>query len=70
MAVHVLRYTGLALTAHYAYAIHLMIAVPMLVVEVPFGHWSHMIYRPMALYFLAVQARALDEQKAKEALAA
>lgn len=70
MAVHIFRYTGLTLTAHYAYAIHLMIAVPMLVVEVPFGHWAHMIYRPMALYFLAVQARALDEQKAKEALAA
>lgn len=70
MAVHVLRYMGLGLTAHYAYAIHLMIAVPMLVVEVPFGHWSHMIYRPMALYFSAVQARALKEQLAKEGLAA
>jgi len=70
LAAHVLRYTGLSLAAHYAYAIHLMIAVPMLVVEVPFGHWSHMIYRPMALFFSAVQARALKEQQAKEGLAA
>jgi len=70
VAVHVFRYMGLALTSHYLYAIHLMIAVPMLVVEVPFGHWSHMMYRPMALYFSAVQARALQEQQTKEGLAA
>ena len=70
MAVHVFRYMGLALVSHYLYAIHLMIAVPMLIVEVPFGHWSHMIYRPMALYFSAVQARALEEQQAQEGLAA
>jgi ferredoxin len=70
ITVHILRYAGLVLAADYAYAIHLMIAVPMLIVEVPFGQWSHMIYRPMALYFSAVQARALAEQEAKEALAA
>ena len=33
MAVHVLRYVGLGLGAHYAYAVHLMIAVPMLLVK-------------------------------------
>jgi ferredoxin len=70
MAVHILRYTGLTLAADYAYAIHLMIAVPMLIVEVPFGHWSHMIYRPMALYFSAVQARALEGQRTSEVVAA
>ncbi len=70
IAVHVMRYTGLNLAAHYTYAVHLMIAVPMLVVEVPFGHWSHMIYRPMAIYFAAVQARALAEAvPEREALA-
>lgn len=56
--VHVLRYAGMALGAHYAYAAHLAIAIPMLVVEIPFGKWSHMIYRPLALYLQAVQARA------------
>jgi len=70
MAVHILRYSGLSLAAHYTYAVHLMIAVPTLIVEVPFGRWSHMIYRPMALYFAAVQARALAEQKIEEAPAA
>jgi ferredoxin len=66
MAVHVLRYVGLGLGAHYAYAVHLMIAVPMLLVEVPFGGSSHMLYRPLALYFAAVKARALEDQAALE----
>jgi ferredoxin len=56
--VHVLRYAGAGLGAHYAYAAHLAISVPMLVVEIPFGKWSHMIYRPLALYLEAVRARA------------
>lgn len=56
--VHVLRYAGLELGAHYAYAAHLAISTPMLVVEIPFGKWSHMIYRPLALYLEAVRERA------------
>jgi quinone-modifying oxidoreductase subunit QmoC len=66
IGVHVLRYLGLAMTAHYCYAAHLMIAVPMLLVEVPFGKSSHMIYRPLALYFAAVKERALKSQMAEE----
>jgi len=66
MAVHVLRYMGLGLGAHYAYAVHLMIAVPMLLVEVPFGSSSHMLYRPLALYFAAVKERALADQAVME----
>ncbi len=62
MAVHVLRYVGLGLGAHYAYALHLMIAVPMLLVEIPFGGSSHMMYRPLALYFAAVKERALEAE--------
>ena len=70
LAVHACRYAGAELASHYLYALHLTIAVPMLVVEVPFGHWSHMIYRPLALYLAAVQARAAAEQGAREALVA
>jgi ferredoxin len=66
MTVHVLRYVGLGLGAHYAYAVHLMIAVPMLLVEVPFGSSSHMLYRPLALYFAAVKERALESQAVME----
>lgn len=66
IGVHVLRYTGMAMSAHYCYAVHLMIAVPMLLVELPFGKSSHMIYRPLALYFAAVQERALKSRTAEE----
>jgi hypothetical protein len=30
----------------------------MLVVEVPFGKWAHLMYRPLALYLVAVRRRA------------
>jgi hypothetical protein len=32
----------------------------MVVVEIPFGEWAHMIDRPLALYFQAVRERARD----------
>jgi ferredoxin len=62
IGVHLLRATGLELATHYAYAIHLIIAVPMLVVEMPFGKWTHMIYRPLALYFLSLREKNLQSQ--------
>jgi hypothetical protein len=34
----------------------------MLVLEVPFGKWSHLAYRPMAMYFQAVKEKALELQ--------
>ena len=58
IAVHIFRYLGLELLTHYTYAIHLVIAVPMLVVEIPFGKLSHMIYRPLAIYFQTVKEKA------------
>jgi heterodisulfide reductase subunit C/quinone-modifying oxidoreductase subunit QmoC len=44
------------------YVVHLMIAVPMLTVEVPFGKWAHLLYRPLAVYLAAVQAKAIEPQ--------
>lgn len=58
IAVHVLRYSGLAFAAHYAYLVHLVVSVPILVVELPFGKLSHMAYRPMAVFLQAVKERA------------
>jgi ferredoxin len=63
LAVHIFRYLGFSLTCHYAYAVHLAIAVPLVVIELPFGKWSHVIYHPLALYFQAVKERALAEAK-------
>lgn len=66
LAAHILRYAGFALTCHYLYAAHVVIATPMLLVEMSFGKWSHMIYRPLALYFLAVKKRAAEQVPAGE----
>ncbi|MHB1694324.1 MAG: 4Fe-4S dicluster domain-containing protein, partial [bacterium] len=42
----------------YLYLIHLMILIPMLVIEVPFSKWSHLAYRPMAIYFANLKEKA------------
>ncbi len=60
--VHIFRYMGLPLATYYMYAAHLVIAVSMLVVEVPFGKWAHLLYRPLAVYFQAVREKALRKQ--------
>jgi len=66
LAAHIFRYAGFALTCHYIYALHIIIATPMLLVEMSFGKWSHMVYRPLALYFLAVRERAAGQAPAAE----
>ncbi|MBN2294065.1 MAG: 4Fe-4S dicluster domain-containing protein [Pirellulales bacterium] len=53
--VHGLRLAGLPLPTYYMYVLHLAIAVPMLVIEVPFGKWSHLAYRPLAIYLTNVK---------------
>jgi heterodisulfide reductase subunit C len=58
--MHALRLGGYPLATYYSYVIHLAIAVPMLIVEVPFGKWSHLMYRPLALYLRAVKQRAAE----------
>jgi quinone-modifying oxidoreductase, subunit QmoC len=52
------------LTTYYIYVIHLMIAVPMLVIEVPFAKWTHQLYRPLILYLIKVKERALQTETA------
>ena len=54
--MHIFRLVDLAMPTYVMYTIHLMVAVPMLVIEVPFGKWAHLFYRPLAMYLLAVQA--------------
>lgn len=66
IVVHICRASGLELATHYAYAIHLIIAVPLLVVEMPFGKWTHMIYRPLALYFQSLKEKNLQYQSSSE----
>jgi len=66
ISVHILRYAGFEMACHFVYALHIVIATPILVVEMSFGKWSHMIYRPLALYFQAVKERARQRASAQE----
>jgi len=68
LAAHSLRYFGFGLSCHYVYALHVVIATPMLVIEMSFGKWAHMVYRPLALYFLAVKERATQPVPTGEAV--
>jgi hypothetical protein len=66
--VHVFRLAGLPLATYSTYVVHMAIVVPMLVVEVPFGKWGHMFYRPFAAYLAAVtqgaEAAARETERA------
>ena len=66
---HILHRAGLDAAANVTYVVHLMGVVPMLVLEVPFGKWAHLAYRPLAVYFAQVQlhAEAAEAEKAEKA---
>jgi ferredoxin len=59
----ILHRAGLDMAANITYVAHLMGVVPMLVLEVPFSKWSHLAYRPLAMYLSEVR---LDALRAKE----
>jgi ferredoxin len=61
--VHTFRYLDMPLPTYYMYVTHLAILTPMLVVEVPFGKWSHLAYRPFAIYFQAIKDKAMEVAK-------
>ena len=66
IGLHLLRVNDYAMATYVMYTVHMAIAVPMLAVEVPFGKWAHLLYRPLAIYVAAVRREAgkLPEWKA------
>ena len=60
--LNVCRLLDQAMPTYVLYVVHLAVAVPMLVVEVPFGKWAHLFYRPLAIYIAAVKKSALETQ--------
>lgn len=62
--IHIFRLTGLPVATYYSYVFHLAVLVPMILVEVPFSKWSHLAYRPFAVYFSAL-LKASVERRAK-----
>ena len=58
--IHFGRLLDLPMATYTLYVIHMMIAVPMLVIEVPFAKWTHQLYRPLVLYLLKVKTHAMQ----------
>jgi ferredoxin len=56
---HGFHRTGMLEAANITYVVHLMAVVPMLMLEVPFSKWSHLAYRPLAMYLANLHADAL-----------
>ncbi|HAG06956.1 MAG TPA: 4Fe-4S ferredoxin [Peptococcaceae bacterium] len=54
---------GLPLPTYHTFALHLAFTVPLLGLEVPFTKWSHLAYRPFALYFARIKERAVQLQQ-------
>lgn len=61
--VHIFRYAGLPWPTYITYVIHVMVMIAMLDTEVGIGKWTHIFYRPLAVYFQAVKESAEDYQK-------
>ncbi len=61
--MHALRLAGWPMGTYVMYVIHLAVAVPMLIIEVPFGKWSHLFYRPLAIFLATVKEKALKDSR-------
>lgn len=58
--LHLARLLDRPMPTYVLYVVHLMIAVSMLVIEVPFGKWLHLVFRPVAKYMVAVREAAVE----------
>jgi hypothetical protein len=56
--MHAFRMLDWPMATYLTYTTHLVIAVPMLAVEVPFGKWAHLLYRPLAAGLAAAAERS------------
>ena len=63
LTTHFLRYQNLPMATYYAYVAHLAIMMMLYVTVGPMGKWAHLIYRPFAVYFQAVEANANQVQE-------
>ena len=64
--VHIFRLYGMVEATYYTYVLHLAILFPMLMIEVPFSKWSHLAYRPFAIYLARLRVVAKVEKYSKE----
>lgn len=64
--VHIFRYVGLPWLTYGIYVVHVMAMVAMLDTEVGIGKWTHMIYRPLAMYLESVKEKASELKMAPD----
>ena len=67
--VHFFRIYGMVDATYYMYILHLAVLIPMIIVEVPFSKWSHLAYRPFAIYFSRLKKAAVKENEYHRELA-
>jgi len=63
LLVSAFRYLGLPLATYYTYVAHLVVMMMLYICVGPMGKWAHLLYRPFAVYFQAVKAKALEQSK-------
>jgi hypothetical protein len=64
LTIHILRYANQPMATYVAYVAHLVIMMMLYVTVGPMGKWAHLIYRPFAVYFQAVKAKAREVNEA------
>jgi hypothetical protein len=62
--IHFTRLLDWPMPTYVIYVIHLMVAVPMLVLEVPFAKWAHLAFRPVVIFLMSVKEEYAKAQKA------
>lgn len=58
--IHFFRISGMANATYSMYALHLAFEVPMVFTFVAFSKWSHLAYRPFAIYFTNLKKSAVE----------
>ncbi len=61
--IHFARLLDWPLTTYILYVVHMMVAIPMLVLEVPFSKWAHLAFRPVVIYLTKVKEQYYQTQK-------
>jgi ferredoxin len=57
--IHIFRINGMPMATYISYIAHMAVLVPMILIEVPFSKWSHLAYRPFAVYFTQLKKNAV-----------
>jgi len=70
LTINIFRYAGLPMATYYSYVIHLVIMMMLYMTVGPMGKWAHLLYRPFAVYFQAVKAKAVEVQVESSAVPA